>query len=128
MSTYYSGTRLVLSEALWRPFLLLHLGYIVISTALRFFLPQSPATRAGPCPPFHHNRSLLSHLLSCFLLLSLNTMAMAHTAPWLWIEDNATGSRVFAWSPASLPPSTTQPVRPMPRWARPAVKHEPASV
>ena len=128
MSAHYSGSRLVLSEALWRPFLLLHIGYCVICTALRFLLPQPAAARAGLCPPFHHNRSPLSHLLSCFLLLSLNTLAMAHTAPWLWTEAKATGSRAFLWSPAMLPPQAAEPVRPMPKWARPAVKHSPASV
>ena len=120
MSRYYAGNHLILSEELCRPFILLHLCYTLLTTSTRFFLPTplpprlSSSSSSSNCLPFHHSRSLLSHLLSTFLL-SLNTVALSHTSPWLW--TGPPHSRSLITNPSSIPPpATPSPARPA--WLR----------
>ena len=99
---------------LCRPFIILHLTYALITTTTRFFLPTpTPPPTSSSSLPFHHNHSLLSHFLNTFLL-ALNTVALAHTSPWLW--TGPPDDRSLIWSSHSIPPRSPQ--QPRPAWMR----------
>ena len=54
MAEHYVRNKLLLTEMLCRPFILLHLTYTIITTTCRFFLPTptpQPTSSSSPSPP-----------------------------------------------------------------------------
>ena len=117
MSQHYAGDRLILTEALCRPFILLHLTWTLITTSTRFFIP-TPQPRPHAPLPFHHARSLPGHLFSTGLL-ALNTIALSHTSPWLFAQPG--DLRSLLWLPRASPPKAVQP---KPVWLRSAAEEK----
>ena len=125
---HFQAGKLLVTEPLCRPYILVHLIYILITTITRFLIPtplptpptSTPTSRCClPSPhPFHHSRNMLHHLLSSLCLLLLNTLSLAHTTPFLFTDPTATAARRLRWPADYKVPQ--RPTRVVPVWLRAA--------
>ena len=123
---HFQAGHLLVTESLCRPFILLHLCYIILTTITRFLipspLPDLPASASRsrfclPSPlPFHHCRNMLHHLLSSLCLLVSSTLALAHTTPFLFTDPSPSTRRRFR-TPADFNAPQRAP-RVVPLWLR----------